>query len=268
MPIDIHEVSGIMKENSVATLLDFFADQIKKEGKAKFTKMNFLNTALKLGIDVGYPMSEHADESAKKDPFRWMVGQCIEKSRQSVYRYMIDGPNTRILDLMTLNLNDRQKFFIEANTAANICDAIEKFSFKLGEFYGLLHQNDISYHGGKSEHCTLVDTTISGAIMDIGGLSQNASVEKNSDAYLAQIFKTTNMIAYVSQHVLKVDDVVMQNALKTFWENYKMFYADGNIDFFSAETPRINLIRTRYLDAFAGDWIALAPDLKDLSYAG
>lgn len=269
MPIDIHEVSGIMKKkNSVVTLHDFFVNQIEKEGKAKFTKMNFLTTALKLGIDISYPMSEHADEIAKKNPFCWMVSQCLEKSRQSIYRYMIDGANTRVLDLMTLNLTDRQKFFIEANTAANIREAIEKFSFKLGEFYGLLHQSDISYHGGKSEHCTLIDTTISGTIMDIGGLSQDNSVEKNSDAYFAQIFKTTNLVAYVSKHIMKVDDVVMQSALKTFWENYKKFYTDGNIDFLSSATERINLIRTRYLDAFAGDWITLAPDLKDLSYAG
>ena len=179
-PIDVKAVTSVFTQNNeIVGLTDFFRNELEKEeGKTKFTASNFVHAAVKLGIDPFYPMSEEADKSVRDDAFRWLFGQCLEKSKQSVYRYKIDGPNTRLLDLMTLSLPDRRKHFIEANNKDDVRDAVERFASRLGEFYGVLHRSDISYHGHSSEHCTLVDVTICGVIMDIGGLTQDTSVSK------------------------------------------------------------------------------------------
>ncbi len=268
-PVDVKVVTSVLTENGeIVELTDFFRDESRKEeGKAKFTSSNFVHTAVKLGIDPFYPMSGEADKSVKDDAFGWLFGQCLEKSKQSVYRYKIDGPNTRLLDLMTLPLADRQKYFIEANNATDIHDAVEKFASKLGEFYGVLHKSNIGYHSGSSEHCTLVDITISGVIMDIGGLTQNASVSKQSESYLAQIIKTTNLISYVCENILKLDKTVSERALSVFREKYKNLCTDETAEYFLKTRNNDNpeKIRTQYYSALAGDWIILAPDLKELS---
>lgn len=272
-PIDVKTITSVLTENNQTTgLMEFFLRELEKEeGKAKFTASNFVHTAMKLGIDPFYPMSEEADKSVKDDAFRWLFGQCLEKSKQSVYRYKIEGPNTRLLDLMTLPLADRQKHFIEANNATNVRDAVGKFASRLGEFYGVLHKSNISYHGKSSEHCTLVDITISGVVMDIGGLTQDASVSKQSESYLAQVIKTTNLIAYVCENILKQDRAVSEDALNIFREKYKSLYTDKTIEYFSRTRHNDggpDKIRTQYYDALAGDWIALASDLKELSSNG
>lgn len=270
-PIDVQAVTDILNErNEVVDLGDFFVSELRKEsGETKFTMNNFAKVAAKLGIDMFYPMGEEADENIRKNPFRWLFGECLEKNKQGVYRYKIDGPNTRLLDLMTLGLADRQKYFIEANNATVIRDAVERFSSKLGEFYGVLHKSNISYHSGSSEHCTLVDITISGVIMDIGGLSQDNSLGGQSESYLAQIFKTTNLIAYLCTNIFKVDRTILQSALNIFWDKYKSLYADENIEYFSRPEnipDEPDKIRTQYFNALAGNWTTLAPDLKDLSW--
>ena len=298
-PIDVNIISTILDEkNTEVELIDFFLNSEKeKSGEVKFRNINFLKTATNLGIDIHYPMSEDAGEEIKKNPFHWVFSQCLEKAQQSVYRYKIDGPNTRILDLMTLDFSERQMRFIEANNAVGIEDAINKFCSKLGEFYGVLHKNEIGYHSKSSEHCTLVDITIAGVVMDIGGLSLNEPEESNfdshfaeffksigsdihvlpqdvsgehmSETYMAQVFKTTNLISYLCKNVFKTDEIVLKNAFKYFFEKYKNIYSDGNIEYFSenieiSDTPQ--KIRTKYLDHTSGKWMSLAPDLKHLDF--
>ena len=271
-PMDVKAVTSILTENSeIVGLTDFFRNELEKEeGKTKFTANNFVHAAIKLGIDSFYPMSEEADKSIKDDAFGWLFRQCLEKEKQGVYRYKIEGPNTRLLDLMTLDLADRQKHFIEANNATDVRDAVEQFASRLGEFYGVLHKNNIGYHGRSSEHCTLVDITISGVIMDIGGLTQDASVSKQSESYLAQIIKTTNLISYTCENILKLDKTVSENALNVFREKYKNLYTDETAEYFlkTRNNDDPDKIRTQYYNASAGDWITLAPDLKELSSSG
>ena len=271
-PIDVQAVTNILNErNEIVNLVDFFINEAKKEeGKTNFTLANFVDLATRLGIDVFYPTREGTDQSIKDDGFRWLFDQCLEKEKQGVYRYKIEGPNTRLLDLMTLDLPDRRKYFMEANNAASIRDAVEKFSSKLGEFYGVLHKSNISYHGSSSEHCTLVDITISGVIMDIGGLSQNNSADPQSMAYLAQLIKTANLVAYLCKNILKLNGAISDRAVRIFWKEYRRFYADGTLEYFLklAGTHEPEKIRTEYFDVLVSDWITLASDLKDLTWEG
>lgn len=268
-PLDVHIVANIRDEQGIVELVEFFLGQAKSEGsKTSFTLDNFTKAAVKSGIDIFYPMSAKADEGVRKDPFRWLIKQYLEKNPQGVYRYVIDGPNTRLLDLMTLDLVERQKHFINANNATSVRDAVEKFAAKLGEFYGVLHRKNISYHLGSSEHCTLVDVTIAGVVMDIGGLTQDDSISKQSESYYAQAIKTTNLISYVCTEVLNADEAVLRSALSTFWDKYKGVYTDNNVESISSLPPsKAAKIRTQYLDVLAGDWIQLAPDLKHLASA-
>lgn len=271
-PIDVNVITNVLNEkNEVVELADFFVGEIEKEeGKTKFTAANFVHLATKLGIDVFYPTRDGVDQSIKDDAFGWLFRQCLEKEKQAVYRYKIEGPNTRLLDLMALGLPDRRKYFTEANNATTIREATEKFASKLGEFYGVLHKSNIGYHSGSSEHCTLVDITIAGVIMDIGGLSQNNSVNPRSEAYLAQLIKTANLIAYLCKNILKLNEAISERVTRIFWKKYKEFYADGTLEYFlkltNAHEP--DKIRTQYFDVSANDWITLAPDLKDLAWEG
>lgn len=272
-PIDVTPVAGIVnKSDEAVSLEEFFTDEQRREnGKTNFTIRNFVDMASKLGIDALYPMSDAANEEVKKDPYRWLFRQCLKKKRQGVYRYLIQGPNTRLRDLMMLDLAERRRRFIEANGARDVSDAAERFSAKLGEFYGVLHKSNISYHGGRSEHCTLVDTTIAGVVMDIGGLSEDAAVSPHSEAYAVQIIKTTNLIAYVCQNILKADAEVTERALAVFWERYKSFYVSPFIESFSQKKQRSlrpDAIRTQYFDAVANEWMRLAPDLQYLYDSG
>ena len=275
-PITAMPIVDVKDENKHLELIDFFEKNAKKQGsyKENFIRSNFIKTAMKLGIDVYYPANKDAPEEIQKSPFHWVFSQVLEKAQQGIYKYEIEGPNTRLLDLMTLGLNDRKKYFIEANRASNLEDALKNFSGKLGEFYGFLHKSQIGYHSGFSEHCTLADITISGVIMDIGGLSEdkiknelelkmeeifknlkdNFSI-KNKDItdtklpkstttsdgmvtpeeYIVQIIKITNLIAYLGKNVFRVDDHVLENTKNMFWEKYKSLYSDKNIEHFSTE---------------------------------
>ena len=225
-PVDIKMITSILNErNEVVELADYFVDEVKREkGKTNFTTTNFVNVATRLGIDVFYPTREEAAQSVKDNAFGWLFRQCLEKEKQGVYRYKVEGPNTRLLDLMTLGLPDRRKYFMEANGTTSIRNAVEKFSSKLGEFYGVLHKSNISYHSGRSEHCTLVDITASGIIMDIGGLSQNNSADSRSDAYAAQIIKTTNLILYLCKNILGLNQAISAKALRLFSRKYQNLY--------------------------------------------
>lgn len=267
-PIDVKVITNILTErHAVVALADFFLSEIEKEeGKVNFITTNFVHYATKLGIDVFYPTREGVEQSIKDDAFGWLFRQCLEKEKQGVYRYKIEGPNTRLLDLMTLDLPDRRKYFMEANNATNIRGAVEKFSAKLGEFYGVLHKSNISYHAGRSEHCTLVDTTISGVIMDIGGLSQNNSVDPRNEAYAAQLIKTTNLLTYLCANILKLNETISRHTLRSFLKKYKSFYADRNLEYSFKRTNahEPDNIRTHYFDVLASDWVTLAPDLKGL----
>lgn len=268
-PIDVHHITHVLdKNNEIVEPVDFFLNETKTE-KTDFTANNFIRYALKLGIDASYPSSESADEATRKNPFRWLLEQCFEKRKQGIYRYKIEGPNTRLLDLMTLDLETRKKSFIKANNAKNIQDALKKFSGKLGEFYGVLHKSNISYHSDSAEHCTLVDITVAGVVMDIGGLSQDNSVKKNSMSYNAQMLKTANLITYLCTYVFDVDKKVLERALNTFWGEYKDIYTNQTIEHYSEHIPQVpDKIRTQYLDALTGDWVELAPDLKAFSSNG
>ena len=160
-------------------------------------------------------------------------------------------------------------YFIKANDADGIRDAVEKFSAKLGEFYGILHRNNIGYHSESSEHCTLVDITIAGNVMDIGGLSQDNSVDSHSEAYFAQNIKTTNLLSYLCTHILRVDETTLKSALDVFWEKYKNLYVDENIEYFSSKTyGEPQKIRTQYFDTTTGEWVKIASDLQDIAFAG
>ena len=271
-PIDVTTVTGVLNErNEAVDLVDFFIDEAnKEEGKTGFTTTNFIQYAMNAGIDVRYPSSQHADQRAKDDPYRWLFGQCLEKEKQGVYRYKIEGANTRLLDLMTLDLPDRRKHFMQTNDATSIREAAEKFASKLGEFYGVLHKSNIGYHGGVSEHCSLVDITISGTIMDIGGLSRNNSLDDSSLAYLAQFVRAANVIAYLCQNILKLNEAISERALRVFWKTYKKLYVDAELEnFFKLKgVHRPAKIWPQYIDSLAGDWIKLAPDLKDLAWDG
>ncbi len=294
-PLDVKPISHILDEkNKTVELLDFFKNELKKEGDIKFTFMNFLRTAAASGIDISYPLNKEAGAEVKKDPSGWLIKECLEKNQQGVYRYKIEGPNTRLLDLMTLNLADRQEYFIKANNATNTPDAVDKFAAKLGEFYGVLQKNGISYHSGHSEHCTLVDTTISGMVMDIGGLSTEEDAVKKKDpkhdlyellgmskksdgasmdqseAYTAQIIRTTNLLSYLCKNILKTDPITLMAAHDVFWRKYKNLYSDKNIEYFSNQKNiyEPEKIRTEYFNSLTGDWIKLAPDIKRLSHKG
>lgn len=266
-PLDVKIIGSITDETGNALhLLDYFknvarAEQIKKS----FTVMNFLQTAPKVGIDIYYPMSKDADPKIAKYPFDWVFAQCLEKTKQSVYWYTIDGPNTRLLDLMTQGLSERRKYFVEANNASDIGNAVELFSAKLGEFYGVLHKSNIGYHEGSSEHCTLMDITVSGVIMDIGGLSEN-SCSRYSEEYAVEMWKATNLIAYLCKNILKTSDAILKGGLHSFWGAYKSLYSDENVEYSSKEehmdlTP--SPIRTKYFDNTVGGWINIAPDLQE-----
>ena len=146
---------------------------------------------------------------------------------------------------------------------------MEKFSSKLGEFYGVLRKYGISYHGRSSEHCSLVDITIAGIVMDIGGLTQNRSANEFSESYIVQAIRTANVIAYVGVNVLKLEESVVASAVSTFWKNYNSIYVDENTRFFSENPHRKpDNIRTRYVDSLASDWVQLAPDLSDVAWNG
>ncbi len=300
-PIDVKTTPYILhKKNNVLELFDFFQIAIQKEdgrlGKLGFTNINLLQSALALGIDIYYPMSEEASEDIKRKPFSWVYKQYLEKSQQSVYRYRVEGPNTRILDLMIMDFSARKWYFMKANNANNINDALYKFSSKLGEFYGVLHKSSIGYHAGYSEHCTLIDTTISGVVMDIGGLFKTEHSDETRikqsiskllaeftgkpvapesskpssgirEAYLVQILKTTNLISYVCKNIFKTENGVIKNALRVFWDSYKSVYLDEQIEYISQIKEELffpEKIRTRYLDHINVGQISLASDLKHL----
>lgn len=275
-PLGIKVIENITHENGeMMTILNYFKSIFRMESaKKSFTAANFLKIAQKLSIDLYYPMSETADESDKKDPFGWIFTQCLEKTKQSVYSYMIDGPNTRLLDLMTQNLPERRRYFIEANNALNITSAVEAFSSKLGEFYGLLHKSNIGYHGGSSEHCTLIDITVAGTVMDIGGLSEDTRIEENlgryAEEYAVEMWKATNLITYLCNNILKISNDILKCALNAFWNKYKSLYSDQNVEYCSKE-ENMDLIpwpiRTRYFDNISGGWIQIASDLQEQKLA-
>ena len=270
-PIDLHTITRVRNgANEVVSLVDYFSHEaVHDKATTSFTIDNFLQMAKKIGVDLYYPMSEAADENARANPFVWVFQQCLEHSGQSIYRYSIEGPNTRILDLMTLELDDRRRNFVVANDALDVQDAMEKFSSKLGEFYGVLRKYSISYHGRSSEHCSLVDITIAGIVMDIGGLTQNRSANEFSESYIVQAIRTANVIAYVGLNVLKLEESVVASAVSTFWKNYNSIYVDENTRFFPENPHRKpDNIRTRYVDSLASDWVQLAPDLSDVAWNG
>lgn len=270
-PIETRAIMYVLDKDRNENLVDFF---VRKMGSGKssareFTRNNFINSAAKSKIDIFYPMSDGVSKEIKDDPFRWLIGQYFEKNKQGVYQYKIDGPNTRIMDLMTLNLSDRRKYFIEANNAKNMHVALEKFTSNLGEFYALLHKVGIGYHGGSSEHCTLIDTTIAGVIMDIGGLSEHSPEKHNLDheEYMVQVMNTTNLLSYVCKYVLCVDESLSNKAWDTFLERYKNICWTGNLQFVSENKNsffQAKKIRTQYVDSTTGNLIMLASDLKDL----
>ncbi len=278
-PLDIKIISGILdRDGNIIKLTDFFSNMITAEKKRNsyFTIDNFIQSAMNLDIDLGYPMSNEANEEVKRDPYRWIVKQYLDKTRESIYKYQIDGPNTRLLDLMTLPLVNRIDYFTKANGAVDIIDALNKFTVKLGEFYGLLHRNLFSYQKGSIEHCPLADITITGIVMDIGGISQNQSDTKNrgssdrqqmmkalnetlgrlgvenenttkdaynaidhhqNEAYVTQFLIITNLIAYICKHIFVVDDKITKKILEKFRTTYQLICTDINIDNFPHYDP-------------------------------
>lgn len=171
-----------------------------------------------------------------------------------------------LLDIMTLDLKRRRELFISANNSTNLWGSIEAFCTKLGEFYGMLHKHGISYHGPTSEHCTLVDTTISGNILDIGGMTQDKSQSLQSMSYSAQCIKTRNLVFYLVKNILRLDTKIVNRALRVFWKTYKQYYTDSNVETISQLELRSNpeKIRTQYFDATKSCWIKLAADLNDV----
>lgn len=268
-PMDIKTIVSVICDNhTTVDLVDFFLKVMRDEHseKLKFTAVNIMRTAIKLGIDVDYPTSTEASNKIRNNPWHWVISQCLEKTHQSVYQYIIDGPNTRILDLMTLPLHDRQKYFVEANDAIDLNDAVNKFTAKLVEFYGVLHKNLIGYQSGFTEHCTLMDITITGVVMDIGGMSEDKSNNYKNEAYLSQMIRITDLIIYVCKNVFNTSEDILNNALKSFWDKYKTIYSDENTKHFSEESSDFIIpkgIRTSYVDSTTGNLISLAPDLID-----
>ncbi len=269
-PLEYKEVTHVLCKNKSMALADFFKLHLigEEQSKISFTMGNFVKTAGALGIDIMYPMSEVADNETRKNPYSWLISQCLEKAKPAVYRYKIDGPNTRLRDLMTLEFSERQKYFIEANTGTGISDALEKFASKLAEFYALLHKVGIGYHAGYSEHCTLIDTTISGVVMDIGGLSEEYPVQHDREGFIVQVINTANLLAYLCKNIFKTDANVYEKVMNVFWEKYQSIYWDGNLKYFAENRDMHNVprkIRTRYVDSHTGNRITLAHDLRDLS---
>lgn len=270
-PLDCKVITHIESNNKYVEIGYYFGKTVGEEenrSKFGFTITNFFMTAAELGVDIMYPLSEEAENEIKRNPYPWLISQCLEKVKPGIYRYKIDGPNTRIIDLMTLPLCERLKYFMKANNAVDILSALKNFSSKLGEYYGLLHKVGIGYHAGYSEHCTLIDTTISGVVMDIGGLSEDTSCQYDLEGYIVQVMNTINLLRYLCENILKIDSDVFKNVIDIFWAKYKSLYWDNNLKYLAEDRDIHKVsrkIRTRYVDSITGHWIQLAPDLMYLS---